>query len=216
MKTVIKKILKTILLFISSTIIIYFMFVISAFYNWCVENQMFVNSDTLLSELKREKIQELGDSVGNYASLLEDSIDKSDNKANSDEHSLAEYYNPLGYSVWAHIQGEVREIWSKYTVISILSGISIAIAYIIITSKNMNKILKFVLGYFGVMLVIPPIYMYSWTYTFCGIIPTYQSMPKYFYIGYTIFFGLMYVINYKIGTKMTKELNENIKKLDVK
>lgn len=210
MRSIVKKILKTILIFISSTIIIYLLFTVSAFYNWCIENQMFINSDTLLLELKSDKIQELGDNIGNYAKLLEDSLDESYYEENSDYHSLAEYYNPLGFSVWAYLHAGIEEIWSKYT-ISILSGAAIAIAYTVITSKKMNHIFKFAVGYFGVMIIIPPIYMYSWTYRFLGVLETYKNMPKYFYIGYTAIFVLMYVINYKVGVKIAKELNQTIK-----
>ncbi len=216
MKIIIKKVLKSILIFIISTIIIYLIFTISAFYNWSVENQIFIKSDTLLLELKSEKIQKLGDYVGNYAKLLEESKNKTYDEESSNYHSLGEYYNPLGFAVWQYFSIEIREIWNKYITISILSGISIVIAYIIISSKKMNNILKFVLGYFGVMLIIPLIYMYILTNNFWGILPTYQSMPKYFYIGYTTLFILMYFINYKIGVKMTKELNKNIKSLESK
>lgn len=215
MKKIIKKILKSILLFILSTIIIYLIFTISAFYSWSVENQVFINSDKLLLELNSEKIQQLGDSIGNYTKLLEESNNKTQEE-NSNYHSLGEYYNPLGFAVWQYFRMEIREIWNKYITISILSGISIVIAYIIISSKKINNILKFVLGYFGVMLIIPPIYMYIWTNNFWGILPTYQSMPKFFYIGYTALFILMYYINYKIGVKMTRELNKNIKSLESK
>ena len=54
--------------------------------------------------------------------------------------------------------------------------------------------------------------MYTWTYRFWGIVETYKSMPKYFYIGYTAIFVLMYMINYRMGIRMTKQLNETLKK----
>lgn len=209
MKTIIKKILKTFLVFIISAIIIYLVFTITAFYNWGKENQMFINMDRILVDLDSEKIKELGDEIDNYAKLLEDSLDKSYYEESSDYHSLAEYYDPLGFSVWTHIHAEMENIWNK-DVISILSGVAIAIAYAIITSKKMNHILKFVIGYLGPMLIIPPIYMYSWTYRFWNIGETYRSMPQYFYIGYTVIFVLMYAINYKIGVKMAKELNQTM------
>lgn len=210
MKSIAKKIFKTILVFIISTIILYLGFTLTNFYAWCNENQLFVNSDTLLSELDRNKIQELGDSIGKYAQILEDSLDKSYYEENSDYHSLAEYYNPLGFSIWSHLQLVVKELLNKYFMISILSGVAIAIAYAVITSKKMNNILKVIIGYLGVMLIVPPIYMYSWTYRFWDIPVTYRNTPMYFYIGYTAIFILMYVINYQIGVKMAKELNETI------
>lgn len=209
MKLIGKKILKTLFVFIISTIIIYLVLTITAFYKWGKENQMFINRERLLVELDSEKIQELGDWVGNYEKVLEDSLDKSNYEENSDYHTIAEYYDPLGLSVWTYIYIELEEILSKY-VISILSGVAITIAYVIISSKKMNPILKFAIGYFGPMLMIPPIYMYSWTYRFWDIFYTYNSMPKYFYIGYTAIFVLMYVVNYRVGVKMAGKLNQTI------
>lgn len=209
MKSIVKKILKTLLVFIISTIIIYLVLTITDFYHWGKENQMFINMDRLLEELDSAKIQELGDGIGDYAKLLEDSLDTSYYEENSDYHSLAEYYDPLGFSVWVHIHREIEEILNK-DMISIVSGLAIAIAYAVITSKKINHILKFAIGYFVPILMVPPIYMYSWTYRFWDIGHTYQSMPKYFYIGYTAIFILMYIINYKIGVKMAKELNQTI------
>lgn len=209
MKSIVKKILKTLLVFIVSTIIIYLVLTVTAFYNWGKENQMFINMDRLLVELDSEKIKELGDEISNYAKLLEDSLDKSYYEESSNYHSLAEYYDPLGISVWAHIHMEIENILNKH-VISILSGVAIAIAYAVITTKKINHILKFAIGYFGPMLIIPPIYMYSWTYRLWGIFETYRSMPKYFYIGYTTIFVLMYLINYKVGIRMARKLNQTI------
>ncbi len=209
MKSIGKKILKTLFVFIISTIIIYLVLTVTAFYKWGKENQMFINRERLLVELDSEKIQELGDWIGNYKKVLEDSLDKSNYEENSDYHTIAEYYDPLGLSVWTYIYIEMEEILSKY-VISILSGVAITIAYVVISSKKMNPILKFAIGYFGPMLMIPPIYMYSWTYRFWDIFYTYRSMPKYFYIGYTAIFVLMYVVNYRVGVRMVGKLNQTI------
>ncbi len=206
MKFVVKKVVKTLLVLVVSSITIYLIFTISAFYTWCSKNQisMFFHSDELLSYLDRQKIQELGDTIGNFAQLMEDS--------KNDDYSLAKIYDPLGYSVWSYLQMGIGEALTKYITISIFSGIAIAVAYIVITSKKMKPILKLAIGYFGVILIIPPIYMYTWTYRFWGIVETYKSMPKYFYIGYTAIFVLMYMINYRMGIRMTKQLNETLKK----
>lgn len=208
MKSIVKKILKMLGIFIFLTVIIYLVLTISAFYNWCLENQIFVNSDNLLLELKSEKIQELGDNINNLAQVIENSGKELNEGSN---HTLSEYYDPLGYSVWCYIQEGINQVLNKYFTISVLLGVSITIAYAVIISKNMKNILKFVIGYLGVMIIIPIIYTYSWTYRFIGIKDTYQSMPKYFYIIYTTIFILMYLINYKIGVKMTKELNQTMK-----
>lgn len=204
--------LKTLLILVASIIIIYLVLTITAFYSWCKENQinMFLNSDELLLHLDSGKIQELGEGIGNFAQLMEEELQHGEYEEGY--HSLAEYYDPLGYSVWIYMQMGISEVLNQYFTISILAGIAVAIAYIVITSKKMNNILKIAIGYVGVMLIVPPIYMYSWTYRFWGILETYRNsgVPKYFYIGYTAIFVLMYFINYKIGVKMTKDLNQTM------
>lgn len=213
MKVVGKKLLKILLVLLVSSIVIYLVLTISAFYSWCDENQMFVNSDELLLQLNRDKIQELGDSVGQFAQLMEDDLQRVQNGSYEEgTHSLAEYYDPLGFSVWSHIQRDMNEVVHQYVTLSILSGMAVAIAYTIITIKKMNPIFKIAMGYFGVMLIVPPIYMYSWTYRFWDVLTMYGNMPKYFYIGYTLIFVLMYLVNYKVGVKMTQKLNESMKK----
>ncbi len=213
MKVVGKKLLKILLVLVVSTVAIYLVLTIPAFYSWCDENQIFVNSDELLLQLNRDKIQQLGDSVGQFAQLMEDDLQRVQNGAYEEGmHSLAEYYDPLGFSVWSHIQREMNEVVHQYFTLSILSGIAVTIAYAIITIKKMNPIFKIAIGYFGVMLIVPPIYMYSWTYRFWDVLTMYRNMPKYFYIGYTLIFVLMYLVNYKVGVKMTQDLNEMMKK----
>lgn len=213
MKVVGKKLLKILLVLVVSTVVIYLVLTIPAFYSWCDENQMFVNSDELLLQLNPDKIQQLGDSVGQFAQLMEDDLQRVQNGTYEEgTHSLAEYYDPLGFSVWSHIQREMNEVVHQYVTLSILSGIAVAIAYTIITIKKMNPIFKIAIGYFGVMLIVPPIYMYSWTYRFWDVLTMYSNMPKYFYIGYTLIFVLMYLVNYKVGVKMTQKLNESMKK----
>lgn len=213
MKSILKKIFKTFMLFAISTIIIYLLFTVSSFYKWCHKNQISIvnHSDDLLTYLDSDKIQELGERINLSYQVMKDSLDPSYYEENSNYHSLAEYYDPLGFCVWSYMQEEISWILNKYLIISILSGLSIAIAYLVITTK-IKPILKFTIGYFGVMLVIPPIYLYSWTYRFWDILQTYRSTPIYFYIGYTIIFILMYILNYQIGKKMTKELNQTIQK----
>lgn len=222
MKQFIKRGLKTILVFIISTIVIYVGFTAKDFYKTCKENQLYLfgnkyNED--IAKLDKDKIKELGDSVELYKEILEQSANESKYKddgqehyiGDGHEHSLGEFYDPLGFSIWSFIQVELTQITTKYINISIISGVAIAIAYLVITCRRISTILKFIIGYFGIMIVVPPIYMYTWTYRFWDIGSTYSSMPKYFYIGYTAIFVIMYIVNYKIGVKMTEELNQNIK-----
>ena len=202
------------MIFVISAIIIYLVPTLINFNNWCKENQLnlFMSDYYDIRNIDSNKIQNIGDSVSTYLEVLENSLDKTNYEQDSNYHSLAEYFNPLGFSVWSYMQEGLNRIFTQYIVISILSGIAIVIAYIIITSKKMNNILKFFIGYFGIMLIIPPIYMYSFTYRFWDIFQTYSTTPKWFYIGYTAIFILMYVVNYKIGVKMSRELNQAINK----
>lgn len=213
MKAIVKKLLKIVLVLVVSIIVIYFVLTVSAFYGWCSENQIFVDREELLLQLDPNKIQQIGDDVGQFVQLMEDDLQRIQNGTYEEgANSLAQYYDPLGFSVWNHMQMEMNEVIHKYFTISILSGIAITIAYTVITTKKMKGTLKIAIGYLGVMLLIPPIYMYSWTDRFWDIFTTYKNMPKYFYIGYTVIFVLMYVLNYKVGVKMAQELNEAIKK----
>lgn len=221
MKSILKKIFKTLFIFIISSIIIYLVSTILAFYGWCVENQIsiFNHSDDLLSYLDSDKIKKLGDTVGNYANLLEDALNEEYYEADENYHAIAEYYDPLGFSIWAYLQMSLGLALSKNIAISILSGIAIAIAYLVISSKKMNNALKIVIGYLGVMLLVPIMLEFSITHNFnfvslqnlFDIYYKYNPNLIYFYIGYTAIFVLMYFINYRVGVKMAKELNQTIK-----
>lgn len=213
MKEVVKKLLKLLLVLIVSMVVVYLVLTISAFYRWCDENQLLVDSDKILEQVDSGKIQELGNRIGLFEQVMKEDLQNIQSGMYEEgQHSLAEYYDPLGCSVWSYMRLEIQEIIHHYFAISILSGVAITIAYVVITSKKMNGILKFAIGYFGVMLLVPPIYMYTWTYRFWDIFTTYKSMPKYFYIGYTVIFALMYVINYRVGMKMAEGLNDAMNK----
>lgn len=204
---VLKKFLKAFCLFIASSLIIYLIFTISSFIGWCNENQISIvdHSDDMLEYLDPDKIQGIGNFVGTMEQVMKDSLqDKS-------YHSLAEDYDPLGFSVWSYMNMGIQDVLTKYLTISILLGFSIAIAYVVITSKKLNAILKIAIGYLGVMLLIPYVYMYSYTYRFWSISETFHATPKYFFLLYTVIFLVMYLINYLIGKNMAKNLNQTIK-----
>ena len=142
MKAVIKKLLKILLVLVVSIVFMFLVLTIPAFYSWCDENQIFVNSDELLLQLNRDKIQELGDSVGQFAQLMEDDLQRVQNGSYEEEaHSLAEYYDPLGFSVWSYMQREINEVVRQYFTLSIFSGIAVTIGYAVIRIKKMNTIL---------------------------------------------------------------------------
>ncbi len=204
---VLKKFLKAICLLIASSLIIYLVFTISAFIGWCNENQISIvdHSDDMLEYLDPDKIQGIGNLVGTMEQVMKDSLQ------DNSYHSLAEDYDPLGFSVWSYMNMGIQDVLTKYLTISILLGFSIAIAYVVITSKKLNAILKIAIGYFGILLIIPYVYMYSYTYRFWSFSETFHATPKYFFILYTVIFLVMYLINYLIGKNMAKNLNQTIK-----
>ena len=162
MKSILIKILKTFLIFIISTITIYMVFTIAYFLSWANDNQLKLFTKDLANEvpyLDKEKIKQMGDYVGDYAELLEYSLEV-ENEDQSDAYIIAEHYDPLGFSVWTNLRITIVRIIDRYDTFSIVLGISTTIAYIIITSKNINNIFKIILGYVGPMLIIPPIYTY--------------------------------------------------------
>lgn len=205
-----KLLLKMLVLFIISTTIVYLIFTIIDFKGWCDKNQisMYLNSDKLLVTLDSTKIQELGDEIALLTERMENSINET---YEGNSHSLAEYYDPLGYNVWLYMQNGISMVLTNSISISILLGIGITIAYTIITNKKISNVNKFLVGYLGTMIIIPIVYVYIKTHKILGMFNHYFGMLKYFYIVYTLIFILIYIINYKIGRQMTKELNKNIK-----
>lgn len=221
MKTVFKKLLKILLIFILSTIVLYCTLTGAAFYHWCdaIDIQLFGDTSRLPNS---DKVQRIGDTVEPYLNLLEEELSKSPYLNDGQEHTitdghvhtLGEFYDPLSFAIWGHLQIALHHIFTKYILISILLGAAIAIAYAVITSKKINIFLKIIIGYVAIILLVPQILTFSIThnlYFATNISAVYfNSGLTYFYIGYTILFILMYVINYIIGKKMTKELNETI------
>lgn len=221
MKTVFKKLLKILLIFLLSTVLLYCALTGAAFYRWCdtIDIQLFSDTSRLPDS---DKVQRIGDTVEPYLNVLEEELEKSPYLNDGQEHSitdghihtLGEFYDPLSLAIWSHLNIILHHIFNSYILISILLGAAIAIAYAVITSKKINIVLKIIIGYVAIILLVPQILMFSVTHNFyfAGDISAvyFNSGLSYFYIGYTILFILMYVINYIIGKKMTKELNETI------
>lgn len=209
-----KKVMKTLLVFICSTIIIYFLFTIPSFYKWCNDNQLILykNGEEMSEEflkLDSTKIQEIGDFVRNFSKLMEEGTP---NDGDDNTSSLSEYYDSVGYSVWIYMQNGMYNVTISYVGLSILLGIGITIEYIVISSKKLNNILKFVIGYLGVMFIIPPILQYNHFYRWIGLPFGVELKP--FYIVYTIVFAAAYITNYVVGVRMAKKLNDTIKKIE--
>lgn len=211
MKIILKKSIILLLIFIISTTFIYLALTFKLFYEWGNKNCLFISGDSI-EDLDSERIEQIGNKVGTYAKMLEESLKEVPEDENV--YSIAEYYNPLGFSVWSFMHRDVYLILKTHTQISVILGIVISIAYIIITSKKINNILKIIIGYISVILIVPQILFYLYNgRLFSLLLPYYKTHGiEYFYIIYTAIFLLMYVINYKLGQRMAKELNETIGK----
>lgn len=93
--------------------------------------------------------------------------------------------------------------------ISMLFGILVTLSYIIITNKRLSTSAKLVIGYFCIIIIFPPLYLFSFTGKLGDIHLIYENaVPVVFYKSCTIIFLLMYYINYKINSKLSDELNE--------
>ena len=221
MKPIFKKLLKILLIFILSTIVLYCSLTGAAFYHWCnsIDIQLFSDTSRLPDS---DKVQRIGDTVEPYLNLLEEELAKSPYLNDGQEHTvtdghthtLGEFYDPLSFAIWSHLNMNLHHIFTNYILISILIGVAIAIAYAVITSKKINTILKIIIGYVAIILLVPQILTFSITHNLnfaTNLSAVYfNSGLTYFYIGYTILFILMYMINYIVGKKMTKKLNETI------
>lgn len=217
MKSLMKKLLKILLIFTISSLIIYIFLTAKDFLKISEKYQLFPIYVVREDGFDKEMIQELGDEITLFANMIEESaVYKNDGQnhfiGDGHEHTIGDFYDPIGYSAWSLLYANVYNLFSSYISISIALGIVIAIAYGIITSKNINKVLKFIIGYVGVIIVFPPLYMYSWTGRFWDFKAMYLNGDStFFYLAYTIIFILICLINYVISKKITKSLNKAIK-----
>lgn len=228
MKVFFNKIGIALIIFIISTILIYMTFTINKFLNWCNENQISlfntnISDEYILKNIDKNKLDMLGENIGNYARSLEENKENiylvDDHSffltENGESYAIAEHYNPIGYSIWSYLQGGLSSIFSIYIKFSIFVGLAISFAYIIITNKKINNILKFAIGYFGVALVIPQLYFYSVANQFGGL-DAYKIWNIWFYVFYTLIFIIIFVTNYIISANITSKLNQKIKEANQK
>lgn len=217
MKSLMKKLLKILLIFTISSLIIYIFLTAKDFLKISEKYQLFPIYVVRENGFDKEMIQELGDEITSFANMIEESaVYKNDGQnhfiEDGHEHTIGDFYDPIGYSAWSLLQANVYNLFSSYISISIALGIVIAIAYGIITSKKINKVLKFTSGYVGIIIIFPPLYMYSWTGRFWNFKAMYLNGDStFFYLAYTIMFILICLINYVISKRITKNLNKAIK-----
>ncbi len=224
MKKFSKKIIISLFIFIVITVLVYTISTFNRFLYWCNENQIdlfntSISDEYILNNIDKNKLNNLSENIGSYAELLEENK-KNENlhgdsnfylTENGKYYSIAENFDSLGYSIWSYMQGELASIFNLYIRSSIFTGLSIALAYLVVSNNKINYMLKFAFGYFGVILVIPQIYTYSISNCFGGL-NAYRIWDLKFYIAYTIVFILIFSINYIMSVKLTKELNKVISK----
>ena len=205
MKEYIKSALKILVILIASIMLTYLILKVKDFYLWCNKMQfsLIEKDDKQIEELDKEKIDNLGLSIYEYSVGI----------AKDYKGTEYEEYNALGIAIWQKFQMYMKNIVRGNISFSIFFGILLTIAYIVITNKRMSNFTKFLIGYISIIIVFPPLYMYSYTGRFWDLATMYiHSMSKYFYIIYTIIFFIIYIVNYKINSRISKELNEALKK----
>lgn len=211
MKNFFKGLLKTILVFIVCMIIIYLPLTIKEFFSWCnkIGVEPFRNGFETIDELDVEAINEYGKGINNIIQMLEEAEKY---ELNPGEHYTTEYFDPVSYAVFSDLQMNIHHIVSHNIRKTVFLSLAITAGYLIITKVKMSNVRKFVLGYFLVLIVFPPIYMYSMTNRFWSLKEMYlYGTPKAFYIIYTMIFIAMFVINYIVGRNLTNKLNQTIK-----
>lgn len=219
MKKILAKIVKLIFVFIVSSLIIYFTFTLITFVKWCKINNipLFINQKNIqkyiLNELDSNYIENLGKSVIEIKEGMENSLDKKNYDGSENYSSIAEMYDSMGYAIWFQNAIEINNISIQHIPISVILGVVADLLYLLITNKDISYTNKFLIGYLSIILLFPPIYLYSWTYRIWSFKDTYLSYDaKRFYIVYFIVFFIVFIINYKINKNITNNLNKEIKK----
>lgn len=222
MKENILKIVKIVIIFFLSVVILYLILTLNRFLFWCNRNQIIlfntnIHSDYIIDNVDRDVIDSLGSNIEDYEKALEESKSnlesfKGDGNftftKDGQIHSFAEFYDPLGFSVWSYLSSEFQSISTLYIDIAILWGVIITVFYVIITSPKINHNFKFTIGYFGIMIFIIQMYGYI-TGKYRNFIDSFKHMPL-FFIFYTIIFLAIFFINRKKYKKIVKGLNKSI------
>lgn len=214
MKKILVKLVKIVLVFLMSTLVVYSGLV--------YQNLQQIEEEYQLSaepqNLDAEKVKDLGDTVQDFADMLEEEADKSPYKDDGLEHtiddghdhSIGEFYDSLGISTMSVLRSVILNLLDSYDLLfSECIGVAIAIAYAVITSKKLKTMLKILIGYCCLMIVFPPLYMYSWTYRFWKPTDMYCNSDSIrFYIIFTIVVAVMFVVNFVHEKSIADGLNK--------
>lgn len=213
MRDSLKGLLKTILVFIICMIIIYLSFTIKEFFSWChtIGVEPFAGWGEYGERMNIQAMNTYGEEISGTIEKMEETAEFY-YKEHPEETSTLDFFSSIGYVVISDLQRNINHIVVTHIRISIFLSIAITIGYTIITRKNISNVFKFVIGYILVLIVFPPIYMYSMTNRFWSLKEMYlYGTPKVFYIAYTIIFIVMFLINYIISKNLANKLNKTIK-----
>lgn len=213
MKSVIKEFLKIVIVFAICLVVIYSSLTVKEFFHWCgtIGVKPFSGWGETGEKMDIQAINTYGEELSGTIENMEE-VAESYYAEHPEETSILDFFNSIGFVVVSDLQRNINHIVTTNIRISIFLSISIAVGFAIITKKNISNVLKFVVGYILVLIVIPPIYMYSMTNRFWSLREMYfDGTPKAFYIAYTIIFVVMLFINYIIGRCLSNKLNKTIK-----
>lgn len=213
MKKFVKELLKIVLVCILCFTLIYFPLTIKDFFHWCdtIGVKPFSGWGETGEEMNVQAINTYGEEISGTIENMEAAAE-SYYEEHPEETSTLDFFSSIGFVVVSDLQRNINHIVSNNIRIAVFLSVAITVGYFIITKVKISNILKFVVGYFLVLIVFPPIYMYSMTNRFWSLREMYLGgTPKAFYIGYTIIFIVMFLMNYMIGKNMTKRLNKTIK-----
>ena len=202
MKESIKKIIKIAMQFIILSLILYIFLTINDFVILCNRYQINIvkNEEEQFINIQDDEINELGVTIEKL----------SDSTKEHFKGTKYENYNSTGIAVWKVLQVQINGLVRKNIEISLVLSVCLIISYQIFYSQRLSFILKFILGYFGILIIVPPIYMFRHTGRGWEIITMYLGIPGYFYIIYILILIVIIVTNYINSRKISRELNNTL------
>lgn len=204
MSSIIKTLFKFIILLTVLSLSVYTILTLVEIQHWCDRMQISItkNEEEQFLKLNEEDINSLGTIIEQSSLSLTDHF----------KGTAYEKYNTTGLSVWRLLQVQINDIIKKNIVLSLFVSISITTSYAIIISRKLSNPLKIVLGYWVIIFVVPPLYMYSYTGKFWNISAMYlKGISPLFYMIFTFSFLIFMYLNYKNSVKLKNLLNKCLK-----
>lgn len=185
--------LKNLIIFLSVTIIVFYMFTTYVFIRWCSEYEFDIFcSNGYGGGIKHEKVDNL------YSFKLRGLGAGIKNMSELWDNDSRDIYDTYGIAYWVQTQLVVWQI-TQYNILAVLIGIATVFGYNIISNKKLNKAIKFLLGYIIPMFFLPTLYYI--VRLKCDKIFVETNKLIEFGIVYTIIFVLMNVIINKLSIK---------------